>query len=71
MDCVKAYAFSLMEIKWHLGRAFFFLLLSVNTLEQWSVDEWDIAEVTFAYLNITSANFNRILTAILQVMVHI
>ena len=37
----------------------FFGLLSVTTLEQWGLDEWDIAEVTFAYLNITSANFQQ------------
>ena len=40
------------------GRAFFGLL-SVTTLEQWGLDEWDIAEVTFAYQNITSANFQQ------------
>ena len=26
-------------------------------LEQWGVEKWDIADVTFAYLNITSAIF--------------
>ena len=26
-----------------------FGLLSVTTLEQWGLDEWDIAQVTFAY----------------------
>ena len=35
----------------------FFGLLLVPPLEQWGVDKWDIAEVTFAYLNIISANF--------------
>ena len=36
-----------------------FELLSVTTLEQWGLDEWDIAKVTFAYLNIISANFQQ------------
>ena len=41
----------------------FFGLLSVSTLEQWGLDErniaGDIAKVTFAYLNITSDNFQK------------
>ena len=45
-----------MEIKWWMGKSLFWLL-SVTTLEQWGLDKWDIAEVTFVYLNITSANF--------------
>ena len=36
-----------------------FWLLSITTLEQWSLDEWDIDEVTFPYLNTTSANFQQ------------
>ena len=39
------------------GEEPFFWLLSVTTLEQWGLDKWDIAEVTFTYLNIISANF--------------
>ena len=39
---------------------FFFLLLSITPLEQWGLDQWDIAEVTFTYLNITSANYNHL-----------
>ena len=39
------------------SKSHFFKLLSVTTLEQWGLDKWDIAEVTFAYLNIISANF--------------
>ena len=35
----------------------FFGLLSVTTLEQWGLDESDIAEVTFAYQNFIFANF--------------
>ena len=50
---------------------FFLGLLSVATLKQWGLDEGDIAEVTFAYLNITSANFRWILTAIGQVIIPI
>ena len=30
-----------------------------TTLEQWGLDKWDTAEVTFAYLNIISANFKQ------------
>ena len=37
----------------------FFGLLSVTTLEQWGLDEWDIDKVTFSYLNITPANFQQ------------
>ena len=37
-------------------RAFFGLHL-FTPLEQWGVDKRDRAHVTFAYLNITSANF--------------
>ena len=47
------------ENKMAMRKSFFLLLLSVNTLEQWGVDEWDIAEVTFPYLNTTSANFQQ------------
>ena len=32
-------------------------LLSVTTLEQWGVDKWYIVQITLAYLNIISANF--------------
>ena len=53
---VNAYAFPLMKINGGRGRAFFGLLL-VTPLEQWGSEKWYIAEVTFAYLNITSANF--------------
>ena len=42
--------------KIQMGRSLFWLL-SVTTLEQWGLDRWDIVEVTLAYLNITSANF--------------
>ena len=35
----------------------FLRLLLVTPLEQWGVDKWDIAQVTFACLNIISANF--------------
>ena len=32
-------------------------LLLVTPLEQWGVEKWDIAQVTFSYLNVISANF--------------
>ena len=35
----------------------FFGYLLVTPLEQWGVDKWDTAEVTFIYLNIISAIF--------------
>ena len=56
---MKGYAFPLMEIKWWMWKSFFFGLLSVITLEQWGVDERDIAEVTFAYLYTLSVNFQQ------------
>ena len=37
----------------------FFGLLTVTTLEKWGLDEWDIAKVTFSYLNIISAPFQQ------------
>ena len=37
----------------------FFGDFSVTTLEQWGLDEGDIAEVTFSYLNIISAIFQQ------------
>ena len=36
-----------------------FGLLLITTLEQWGLDESDIAEVTFAYQNFASANFQQ------------
>ena len=49
----------------------FFFILSVTTLEQWGLDEWDIARL----LSLTRIShlpiFNRILRAIRQVMVYI
>ena len=47
-----------------------FGLLLVTPLEQWVVNKWDIAEVTFAYLNIISANFQPNPLAIWQVIIH-
>ena len=47
----------------------FFGLLSVTPFEQWGVDKWDMAEVTFAYLNIISANFQPNPYSHLQVIV--
>ena len=41
----------------YVKEPFFLWLLSVTTLEQWGVDKRGIAEVSFAYLNIISANF--------------
>ena len=35
----------------------FFGLLLVTPLEQWDVEKWDRAHVTFTYLNIIFANF--------------
>ena len=32
-------------------------LLLVTPLEQWDVEKWDLAQVTFSYPNIISANF--------------
>ena len=57
--------------KMGVWKCVFLGLLSVATLKQWGLDEGDIAEVTFAYLNITSANFRWILTAIGQVIIPI
>ena len=34
-----------------------FLFLPVTKLKQCGIDKWDIVEVIFTYLNITSANF--------------
>ena len=35
-----------------------FLGLLLDTLpEQWGVNKWDIAQITFSYLNMISANF--------------
>ena len=44
-------------MKWLDVEEPFLGLLSVTTLEQWGLDEWEIDEVTFVYMNITPANF--------------
>ena len=56
---VKAYAFSLMEIKWWMWKSLFWGFFQLILFEQCGMDKWDIAEVTLAYLNITDANFQQ------------